>query len=312
MSRRSLGLDLGGTKLLACIVDEGGRILAQTTRPTGRATPPARALALAVECAEQLRQEAGDFEAVGLGFPGVADTAGRVARSSVILDGWKDVRIAGMLEEALGRPAVVDNDVNAALVAELAARDGAPDSCVLMVTVGTGIGGALAFGGRVWRGAGGAAGEIGHTSIDRHGSRCWCGRRGCVSTMASGSAIGARLMDGERPLSARVADGDPEAVVVVTAATLALAEAIANAMQIVNPSLVILGGGVAEIGRPFLEEVERTARALAFAEAAESCVFERARLGYNAGAIGAALLGFAQLARAPGRDATRAAEMYRA
>jgi glucokinase len=309
MSRRSLGLDLGGTKLLACIVDEEGQVVAHTTRATGRATPPSRALGLFVECAEELRQEAGDFEAVGLGFPGVADRTGRVARSSIILDGWQDVRIAALIEEALGLPAVVDNDVNAALVAELAARGRSDDECVLMVAVGTGIGGALAFGGRVWRGASGAAGEIGNTSIDRHGAACWCGRRGCVNTVASGSAIAARLGDGERPLSARVAAGDREAIAVVAAAATALGEAIANAMQLVSPALVILGGGVVEIGQPFIDVVERTARALAFAENAESCVFERARLGYRAGAIGAALLGLAGRQRA--RAVQPATGLYR-
>jgi glucokinase len=284
----ALGIDLGGSKLLACVADETGRLVAQTRRVTGRATGPDAALRLITDAAAELGQVAGPSRAVGVGFPGQTDFASGMAHASVMLDGWCEVPLAERVGEALGISCVVDNDVNMAAVAELAQRADAVPHSMLFVAVGTGIGGAITIGDRVWRGFSGVAGEIGNVTIDRHGEECWCGRRGCLNTSASGAAIERSLGTG-LPLSEQARAGHPRLEAVMEEAAVALGTGIADALNLLNPELVVLGGGVAELGEGFLESVARTARAEAFPEAGR-CRFERARSGYEAGAIGAALL----------------------
>lgn len=289
---RVLGADLGGSKLLVCLTDQHGRILARATRPTGRNTGPEAAVRLIAEAAREVQGSAGRLDRVGVGFPGLVDHDRGVARSSVMLDGWRDVPLAVLLARALDAPCVVDNDVNAAAYAELACRraDG-PDS-MLFVAIGTGIGGAIALGGQLWRGSTGIAGEIGNTTIERRGPRCWCGRRGCLNVFASGSAIERHLrLPPGATLRERLETGDRRAAAAVARAAGAVGIAIANALNLLNPALVVLGGGLAGLGADFLDAVAATARAEAFAEA--DCRFEVARAGYEAAAVGSALLALA-------------------
>jgi glucokinase len=294
-----VGIDIGGTKLLACVVDDAGKVRRRFVRPTGRATGPREALELIGEIGCAIRRRV-DLAAVGIGFPGLVDHGRGAVRSSVMLDGWRDVPLAHRVAELLGVPCTIDNDVNAAALAELARRRGGPPGGMLFVAVGTGVGGAIALGGRLWRGATGVAGEIGNTTIARDGPRCWCGRRGCLNVLASGTAIEDHLGVGRGALAMLVARREPRALAAVAAAAAALGIGVANAMNLLNPALVVFGGGVGRLGADFLAAIERTARAEAFPEAAEGCRFELARAGYEASAVGAALLARHE-ARAAGR-----------
>jgi glucokinase len=278
---RVLGLDLGASKLLACGVDDGA-VGFRSRRPTGRSLGPADALAAIVEVASEARVALGGLDAVGIGFPGLVEHRRGVARSSTMLDGWCDVDLADRVARAIDRPCVVDNDVNAAALHEHACR-GASD--LLYVAIGTGIGGALVLGGALWRGAGGFAGELGHVSIDHAGQRCACGRRGCVHLYASGTAIeiAAQLRPGALAAGARA----PEAI---RAAADALGIAIGSALNILDVPQVVLGGGVAELGPVYTEVVAARIRRECFREIGERCVVSTARGGYEAGALGAALL----------------------
>ncbi len=275
---RALGLDLGGSKLLACVVDGDGTVLGRAIRPTGRATGPEEARRLVMAAAAELRETTGPFDAAGLGFPGEVDFRAGVARASIMLDGWRDVPLADQLARALDVRCVVDNDVNAAAVAELKCREAEPPGSMLFVAVGTGIGGAIVIDNRLWRGHTGIAGEIGNMTIDREGLVCWCGRRGCLNTLASGAAMEQRRGG---------AESLPEQA--LHEAATALGIGLANALNLLNPALVVLGGGVARLGPRWLEAVAATARSEAF-PAAGPCPIELARAGYDAGAIGAALL----------------------
>jgi glucokinase len=285
---RAIGLDLGGSKLLACLIEEDGTILGRAIRPTGRSTGPSEACRLMVSAAGELRQWFGLFDSVGIGFPGQVDFRSGTVGGSVMLDGWHDVPLADLMTEELAVPCVVDNDVNCAAIAELRQRADQPPDSMLFVAVGTGIGGAITIGDRLWRGHTGVAGEIGNVTIDRQGPLCWCGRRGCLNTFASGAAIHSQLEPGTQ-LSERFRSSDPRFTAVVADAAKALGIGLANALNLLNPALVVLGGGVARLGQPWLEMVARTARAEAFPEAGR-CRFELARAGYAAGAVGAALL----------------------
>jgi glucokinase len=279
----TLGIDFGGSKLLACVVSDEGEVLAREHRETGRNTDPARALELVGDCVESLRARGLDFSRIGLGFPGLVDSKRGVVRSSVILDGWSDVALAHAIERRCGVPCMLDNDVNMAAICELALRaPQVPDSMVF-VAVGTGIGGAICFGGRVHRGAHGIAGEIGNTSIDFRGRTCWCKRRGCLNTLASGHAIERELGHSLRDLSA---DELPDPL---ARAAHALGVGLANVINLLDPDLIVLGGGVSELGGRYFERVVEAVRSEAFSESAAECVIERSRGGYASGAVGAAL-----------------------
>ncbi|MBA3497252.1 MAG: ROK family protein [Gemmatimonadales bacterium] len=285
---RALGVDVGGSKLLACLADSEGRTLGRTVRETGRATGPEKACRLIVAAARELREAHGSFDVAGIGFPGQVDFPRGLVRASVMLDGWLDVALGARISEALGVPCVVDNDVNAAAVAELKQRDDDPPASMLFVSVGTGIGGAITLGPHLWRGHTGVAGEIGNTTIDRHGATCWCGRRGCLNTCASGSAM-QNALGADVRLSAVTGSDHHRREDIIQAAATSLGIGIANALNLLNPALVVLGGGVSQLGPGWLEAVAAAARREAFPEAGQ-CRFELALAGYEAGATGAAWL----------------------
>jgi len=285
----ALGLDLGGTKLLAALVAADGTRLA-SRRVATPAGPPAVVLDAMAELAADLRGEAGGAApvAAGVGFPGLVDVERGVARSSVILREWRDVPLAAELGRRLALPVALDNDVHQAARGELAARGGGePD--LLFVAVGTGIGGALVLRGAIWGGAGGLAGEVGHVAIERDGPECACGRRGCVGAVASAGAIERRLGLPRGGLPAAVAANDARATAALAEAADALGFALASVVNLLAPPLVVIGGGVPELAPGFVDGSARALRRFAMAEIGAATRVERARAGYEAGAVGAAL-----------------------
>jgi len=301
----TLGLDVGGSKLLAALVDGDGRIRRVARQATGRGFGPASLVELAIERVERLRAAGEAPGAIGVGFPGLVDHARGVVRSSIMLDGWREVPLAAAIERAAGLPCIVDNDVNAAAVCEAALR-GDGDS-MLFVAVGTGIGGAICLGRELWRGAGGVAGEIGNVVVERGGLPCRCGRRGCLNTVASGAAIERAAEIAPGSLAREWRAGNPRLGRAVEDAAAALAVVLGDVANLLNPALIVLGGGVAELGAPWLARVERHLRGEAFPEALERCRLELARSGYRAGAVGAALLARAAARAAAGVEAERVA-----
>lgn len=259
-----LGIDLGGTKLLGHTFDDDGSVVQRWRYPTGRDFGPSELLS----CVDAMLSSSDrSVAAIGIGFPGLVDFDRGLVRSTVMLDGWREMALADELEKRTGLPTVVDNDVNMAAAAEHDARGGAC-ATMIFVAIGTGIGGAIVIGGRLYRGATGVAGEVGNTSIDRHGARCRCGRRGCLNTTSSGTAI----EGGQSP----------------DEAAHCLGFGLANAVQLLNPELVVLGGGVAERGPTFLRRVAETMHDEVFPEA--RCRVERSVVGYDAAVVGAGLL----------------------
>jgi glucokinase len=304
-----IGLDAGGTKLLAGALagDEG--LQHRVYRRWGGGDRD-EVLATMVEAVDEVRAAVGDVDAVGFGIPSLVDAATGASVSSVHLP-LDDVPFRAVMRERLGLPVFVDNDVNLAALAEqrLGAARGA--RVVVMLTIGTGIGGAIVLDGKVFRGADGAAGELGHVTVDIDGPPCQgdCPNRGCLEVMASGTAIG---REGERaarehPSSALgralaqgvpvtgelVTDlglrGDAEARGVLELIGGRLGAGLVGIVNTFNPDVVVIGGGASRAGDLLLEPARRLVAKCALPPSRDTARIAVAALGENAGVIGAAL-----------------------
>ena len=311
---RTIGVDIGGTKVLGVVLDPGAdapTALAETRRPTPRG--PAALVTTIVEVVDELRAtpEGRDVGAVGIGLPGLVDHDG-ILRMGPNLPGVVDLDVRETVAAAVGRPVVVDNDANCAAWAEHRVGAARGHDHALLVTLGTGIGGGIVAGGRLLRGGHGMAGEPGHMVVDPRGPRCPCGQRGCWERYASGTGLG--LLGREAALAGRAdavvarAGGDPEAVRgehVTTAARAGdrgarsvveefawwVALGLANLVAVLDPDVVVLGGGLAEEADLVLEPTRRAFEGLVLAAAHRPVVaVHAARSGERAGAVGAALL----------------------
>lgn len=307
----SIGLDVGGTKVLGVAVDprQPGTVLAERRVPT-----PAGGDGLVdtlLELATSLdRQPA----SIGVGVPGLVDRAGTL-HMGPHLRRMHDVPLARLLAERTGVPTVVDNDANCHAVAEHVAGAAAGAAEALMVTLGTGIGGGIITGGHLLRGANGFAGEPGHMVVDPNGPPCPCGRRGCWERFASGTGLGRLARDaahgGRLDAAVALAGGDPEAVrgehvtaaarggdaesqAVLDALAHWIALGLANLVNVLDPEIIVIGGGLVEAADLLLPEVRSRFAALVMAgEQRPEVPIVPAQLGERAGAIGAALLAVA-------------------
>jgi len=239
-----LGIDIGGTKTAALVLDDAGGVVAQVAAPSGRGNT--RVLATAVEVADRAAALVGGWahiEHLGACMPGLVDRQTGWARHAVNL-GVQALDLAGGIEAATGRRPSIDNDVKAAaLGAHHAVRPHVTDGTTAYLNVGTGLAAAIVYRGEVVRGAGGAAGEIGHLPVGS-GVPCSCGQEGCLETIASGTALHRMWPGAAADLFPAAAAGDEQARVVVAT----LAHGIALAVQVLvvtGAELVVIGGGLA-------------------------------------------------------------------
>lgn len=305
---RRVGIDVGGTKAQAVVLDPGGEVIARAQHPTPRGDQSLDAL---IDTVIELAEDVGHDGSVGVGVPGLVTRSG-VLRASPNLDGVADFAIATLLSERFGLQVHVDNDATCATVAEWLLGAGAGTRDMVLATLGTGIGGGLVAGGALQRGANGFAGEFGHMVVDPSGPQCPCGRRGCWERYASGSglamlareaATGHRLHDvvrhaGGDPQSVRgehvqaaAREGDPEALAVIDDFARWVALGLANLTNALDPELFVLGGGLAAAPDLYLAPVQRWFGELLYQPHLRSIPrIEFARWGPLAGAVGAALL----------------------
>ena len=335
-----IGVDLGGTKVLAGALDDTLGVHHRSRRVVaGSADGPAVLATVLAAIADVRESVDGDVAAVGIGIPSLIDRRRGVAVTTVHLP-IRDVPAQDVLSERLGLPVAVDNDGNCAALAEARFGAGKGAERMLMITVGTGIGGAIAYRGDVDRGALGAAGEFGHMVVDRDGPPCHgsCPNRGCLETVASGTALAraAVVLAAERPESAlaRVAaegrpldgilvtelaragdaaardgrrldgvlvtelarDGDEVAREAVARIGTSLGVGLANLVNIFNPDVVVVGGGVIANGELLLAPARREMLARALSPSREHVRVVAARFGAEAGMRGAGLLAWDRLA----------------
>ncbi len=306
MSSYGLGIDIGGTQLRAALVAADGTIVERDRRPTPADDPTTLVRTLS-QLIEALRERADQPLPVGIGMAGLVTGDGVVRYGPNI--GVRDLPLAAALHEAVGGRVVVANDASVAALGEQRAGAGSAVKDLILVTIGTGVGGGLVVGGRLLTGASGFAGEVGHVVVAEHGRPCPCGNRGCLEAYASGSAIGAlardRLVDPATVTSLRDLDhvagpdvtaaarsGDRVAVEVLEEAGGWLGVAMASMVNVLDPQLILLGGGAAEAAAPWMLAPTRRTMAAHLVGSAwrEPPPVELAVLGDDAGVVGAGLL----------------------
>ncbi|MEO3796129.1 ROK family protein [Nonomuraea sp. B10E15] len=287
-----LGIDIGGTKIAAGLVTPEGTVLRRAYAPTPAAQGPGAVVRAAARLARELGLDG--VTCAGVGTAGVVDPAGRkIAGATDAIRDWAGTPLAQLLETELDLPVLVRNDVHAFLAGELA---GSPWRAALGVTVGTGIGGALALDGRVVTGVRGAAGHVGHVPVpEAAGLACSCGAEGHVEAVASGPAMTAAL-DRERGRGLRAdlrrvvgaaGEGDADALGVLARGGRALGRALAGVVNVWDPDVVILGGGVLAAGELYLAPL-RAALAAGVLPVLADVPVVTARLGDDAVLVGAA------------------------
>jgi glucokinase len=315
--RRAIGVDMGGTKLLAGAVDIGLGVHHRAQRSVA-GLDQAALLDVAVDAVQEARESAyGEVAAVGFGIPCLIDQRTGKAVIAVNLP-LANVPFADVMAERLGLPVFVDNDANVAALAEHRAGAARGASDVVLITIGTGIGGGLILRDRIYRGAIGSGAELGHMVIDVNGPPCQgnCPNRGCFEAMASGTALAreARRIAAERPQSglARALaeglelagplvtelahDGDGAALEVLELIGTRIGVAVANFVNIFNPQVVVVGGGVIGAGELLLEPARAVVAERALAPSRDEVRIVAAEFGIEAGMIGAATLAFDGLA----------------
>ncbi|HWU22767.1 MAG TPA: ROK family protein [Nocardioides sp.] len=291
-----VGVDVGGTKVLAVAIDEDGGPVASASAPMPGRDVPGEEVERAL-CAA-IREAAGGVtpEAVGIAAAGLVDAAGEHVRFAAHLP-WRDAPVRRNLADRLGVRTVLDNDANCAAYAEfvLGAARGAQHA--LLITIGTGIGGALVLGGRLYRGSQGMAGEFGHMQVVPDGLSCECGLKGCWEQYCSGRAlervvrvaVGRHLEGREVARMARSGDGTARQAIATIGTWLGVGAA--GLVSAFDPELVVIGGGVADVGDLLLDPA-RSALLDSLQGSDRRVVppLVPAALGPRAGAIGAALL----------------------
>jgi glucokinase len=319
-SRRVIGVDVGGTKLLAGVVDAGFRVHHRTQRSV-LGLDQSALLDTAVAAVQEARDAAGgDVDAVGFGIPSLIDRRTGTAVIAVNL-ALANIPFRDVMAERLGLPVFVDNDGNVTALAEhqAGAARGAREAVVL--TIGTGIGGGLILRGELYRGAIGSGGELGHMVIDMNGPPCQgnCPGRGCVEALASGTALareaarlalerpesglGRALAAGRQPTGPLVTelahDGDATATEALALIGERLGFALTSFVNIFNPEVVVIGGGVIAAGELLLGPARAVVAQRALPPSRDVVKIVAARFGVEAGMVGAAVLalnGLAQLA----------------
>jgi glucokinase len=322
--RHVFGIDVGGTNLRVALGDEAGELVDRRVRNTDPAAGAEEGVKTLAEMMEELAYAHGlamtDVGSAGIGVPGPTDPARGVLIDPPNLPGWHNAPVADLLEAATGVPTNLENDAHLAAYGEFHRGAGRGSRDLVFVTVSTGIGGGIVIDGKLYSGAGGAAGEVGHVVIDPNGPICSCGRRGHLEALASGTAMariaGERIAAGEpsslsrleaitaRDIGVAAGEGDALAASVLADAGRLLGLSLGGLLDILDPEVLVLGGGVIQIGPPLLDHLHAAIREQAFETIYSHVRIATAGLGQDAGLVGA--LEWARDHLEGGRDPTAA------
>jgi glucokinase len=310
--RPVLAVDVGGTKMIVAVVLPDGKIVSRryylTLADEGAGAVINRLSSAINRSIGRARRRIAEPIGIGIAIAGVLDTGRGVVTTSPNLPGWRNVPLKDVIAARSGLPAYLINDASAAALGEHRFGAGRGFDNLLFLTVSTGIGGGIIINGELYSGADGCAGELGHMTIEPSGPRCHCGNFGCLEALASGWAITreavTRINRGEKSsinelaggvdnitaeiVAAAARRGDSLAADIIAKAANYLGIGLANLVNIFNPELIIIGGGLSKMGNMLLKPARGVIKERAFRLPAQSVRIVRARLGSNAGIIGAA------------------------
>lgn len=317
-----VGVDLGATYVIILVANLRGEVVARTEADFAVSLGPEvglpRIVQMVRQCLDQAGVPIGHVRGVGMGVPGPVEYAeGRVV-APPIMPGWHGVPLRDLLSQELGVPVYVDNDANLGALSEHCRGAGRGYANLAYIKVGTGIGCGLILGGQLYRGEVGSAGEIGHVTIDENGPPCKCGSYGCLESMAGGPAIALRAQQAIRagqptalsavqPLESITArdvalaaqKGDKLAQQLFAEAGKHIGVALASLANLLNPGLIIIGGGVAQAGRLLLDPIHKTLEQRALQPVAQSTRVVQSVIGRDASALGAVDLALQEVFQSP-------------
>ena len=309
-----LAIDLGGTKIITAIISDQGQILTReyclTLAEEGPPSVINRMLSAIDHLLSVKSMDLSQLDSISVAVAGAIDFDQGLVTSSPNLPGWQDIPLRDTIKEKYGVNTFLINDASAAALGEHCFGAGKGIRNLIYLTVSTGIGGGIIINGELYLGACGSAGEIGHMTIDVNGPRCSCGNIGCLETLASGTAVAReaarRISQGERSslteiVSGKIEDitaekvdvaavgGDSLAAEVISQAATYLGIGMVNLVNIFNPEMIIVGGGMAKMGDRLLNPARRVVMERAFQLPAQAVCIVPAQLGEDAGVIGAAV-----------------------
>ena len=311
-----VGVDMGGTKILAAIITGDGTILSRAKTATKAHKDPTKVIDRIADCINKAIKQAGlskaSIQSVGIGAPGPLDPKDGVIIFAPNLN-WYNVPLKKELESRLNIPTFLDNDVNVGTVGEFTHGAGQGANSLVGIFVGTGIGGGIILNGKLFHGTNKTAGEIGHIIVKANGPKCNCGNSGCLEAISSRTAITKKirkavlkqgrkshileLNDGNldnirsKTLAKAVASGDKVTIKVIRRTAKYLGIGIASVVNFLNPEMIILGGGVVEaLDDEFIKRIRKFAKAYALPNTMDGIEIVTAKLGDDAGVIGASVL----------------------
>lgn len=298
----AVGVDIGGTKAAAAVVAETGELIEKAVIPTDAAVAPEVMIGRIGNLISRLVEQAdigmNELSGIGIGAPGPLDTIKGIIHSPPYLPNWTDVPIVQLMQRHCSVPVILENDANAAAVAEQWVGVARGRNDFVYMTISTGIGAGIMSGGRLVSGQRGNAGEIGHMVVDPAFGRCFCGLHGCLELIASGTSIakhGTAIMD--QPLSTKEVfdlyrDGHPAITEFISQVFHALGTAAVSLVNTLDPEILVIGGGVSQVGDPLFEAVQSYVNRYALDAVGRQTQVVPARLDQNEGVIGAAALCF--------------------
>lgn len=309
MGRAVLGVDLGGTNLRAAVVTHDGEILSKHKEATHAAGGKDTVMVRLIESIGKQRalavQQGYEVTALGVGAPGIIHGEKGVVVKSPNFPDWNNVPLKAELEAALSMPVFIENDANAAALGEQWRGAGRTARSMILITLGTGVGGGIVLDGKIWHGADGMAGEIGHMTLEPDGRPCGCGNTGCLEMYASARAIvqGYREASGEparhkaftaEEIYHAAHEGDTVALRVMEDMGRYLGIGMASLINIFNPEMIVIGGGVKDAWPLFIDAARREIMKRAFRFPAERVLIVPSALGDDAGMVGAAAVALQQ------------------
>lgn len=286
-----VGIDLGGTKIATALADRSGKIKKHILIKTQAAEGPIKVISNIMDSVKKVAGKSIDkVECIGIGAPGAVIFKKGIVTYPPNLPGWKEINLKDILKKEFKTTIKVDNDANCAALAEAKYGAGKNIKNFVYVTISTGIGGGIIINGKIYRGAVGAAGEVGHVSITRDGKVCSCGQKGHLEGLAAGGAIhrhyGVTALEVEEAAIRK----KPWAFKVINEIADTIGLGFANIINILNPELIVVGGGLSNMGELLLQPIRFSIKKYALPLSYSSVKIVKARLGTKAGLIGAVAL----------------------